>query len=33
VNRAARSLAMTICILPARGGGGFGFSRREGQNC
>jgi len=33
VNRAARSLAMTICILPARGGDGFGFSRMEGQNC
>lgn len=33
VNRAARSLAMTICILPGRGGDGFGFSRREGQNC
>jgi len=24
---------MTICILPARGGDGFGFSRMEGQNC
>ncbi|HRE17891.1 MAG TPA: hypothetical protein PLW86_12645 [Rhodocyclaceae bacterium] len=33
VNRAARSLAMTICILPTRSGDSFGFSRMEGQRC
>ena len=34
INKAARSLAMTICILPSSNGGGFGFTRiPEGQGC
>ena len=33
LNRSARSMAVRICILPARGGG-FGFSRAgDGQGC
>lgn len=34
LDRAARSLAMNICIIPGAGGGGFGFTRvPEGQGC
>ncbi|HOW50017.1 MAG TPA: hypothetical protein P5305_19155 [Rubrivivax sp.] len=34
LDRAARSLGITICILPARGGDGFGFSRMgDGRGC
>jgi hypothetical protein len=35
INKAARSLTMNICILPARAqGGGFGFTRAaDGQRC
>ena len=34
INKAARSLAMTICIEPMSGGGGFGFTRLpEGRGC
>lgn len=34
IDRAARSLAITICIKPGSGGGdGFGFSRTGGKGC
>ncbi|MBS1159302.1 MAG: hypothetical protein H6R15_1721 [Proteobacteria bacterium] len=34
INRAARSLAMTICIVPGSAGGGFGFTRTaNGRGC
>jgi len=34
IDKAARSLTMRICILPARAGeGGFGFSRAGGRAC
>lgn len=34
INRSARSLAMTICIVPGGGDGGFGFTRRgSGRGC
>lgn len=33
LNRSARSLAMTICILPASSDGGFGFTRSSGPGC
>lgn len=36
LRRSARSLALTICILPAgagAGGGGFGFTRGSGGDC
>lgn len=34
IGKSAQSLAMTICILPARAGeGGFGFSRGSGGGC
>jgi len=35
LNRSARSLAMTICIVPgSAGGGGFGFTRNaNGRGC
>lgn len=34
INRSARSLAMTICIVPGGGGGGFGFTRNpNGRGC
>ncbi|MCM8594557.1 hypothetical protein [Accumulibacter sp.] len=33
LDRAARSLGITVCIEPGGIGGGFGFSRAEGQSC
>jgi hypothetical protein len=33
IDRAARSLGVTICIQPASGFGGFGFARMEGNRC
>lgn len=34
INKAARSLAMTICIVPgSAGSGGFGFTRSGGRGC
>lgn len=34
INRSARSLAMTICIVPGGGEGGFGFTRHgSGRGC
>lgn len=34
IDKAARSLTMRICILPAQAGeGGFGFSRAGGRSC
>lgn len=34
INKAARSLAMTICIIPGSGGDGFGFTRTaNGRGC
>ena len=32
--KSAKSLAITICIVPTHGGGGFGFSRNlDGRSC
>jgi hypothetical protein len=33
IDRAAKSLGVTICIQPASGFGGFGFARMEGNRC
>ncbi|RIX48965.1 MAG: hypothetical protein D3M94_03415 [Rhodocyclales bacterium GT-UBC] len=33
IDRAARSLGVTICIRPGRGEGGLGFSRTDGRAC
>ena len=33
IDRAARSLGVTVCIQPASSTGGFGFARMEGNRC